>query len=367
MKNSNLILFCFLVCPGLILQNCQQRPHNQEKEQTAKFLTPPPGDGPPGMVWIPGGTYQMGGVEGDQEARPDEYPAHPVTVDGFWMDQTEVTNEQFREFVNATGYVTTAEKKPDWEELKKQLPPNTPKPHDSLLVPASMVFTPVKTQDLYDWSQWWRWVPGATWKNPQGANSTIEGKNNFPVVQVSWFDAVAYLTWAGKRLPTESEWEFAARGGKENQRFAWNENENITLCANTWQGKFPEINTGEDGYVGLAPIQSYKPNEYGLYDMAGNAWEWTNDWYHAYYYADCQQKGLLVNPEGPAESYDPLQPTMAQKSMRGGSFLCNATYCSSYRVSARMHSTPDSGQDHVGFRGIMTLEMWKQFQKRQIH
>lgn len=319
----------------------------------------PPADGPPGMVWIPGGEYDMGALPGDKEARPDEWPRHRVRVDGFWMDATEVTNQSFRTFVEATGYRTLAERKPDWEELKKQVPPGTPKPPDSVLVAGSMVFTPAETNNLYDWSQWWRWVPGADWQHPQGPATHIRDKDNYPVVQVSWHDVQAYLEWAGKRLPTEAEWEFAARAGNATARYPWGNDDNIATCANTWQGRFPAVNTAADGYEGLAPVKSYKPNNYGLYDMAGNVWEWTSDWYHSEYYDSCSNVGVLANPQGPGSSYDPQQPYMPQRSQRGGSFLCNASYCSSYRASARMHSTPDSGQDHCGFRGVMTQAMWE--------
>ena len=319
----------------------------------------PTSPAPPGMVWIPGGTFTMGALDGDMEAREDERPAHQVQVDGFWMDVTEITNAQFAEFVEATGYVTTAEQKPDWEQLKTQLPPNTPKPADSLLVAASMVFTPVATDNLFDWSQWWSWVPGASWRHPQGPESSIKGKEQHPVVQVSWDDTQAYLKWAGKRLPTEAEWEFAARGGLIDKLYPWGDNKNITVCGNTWQGKFPEHNTQDDGFFTTAPVKSYPPNGYGLYDMAGNVWEWTGDWYNTYYYQQLAEKGLSVNPQGADRPFDPRQPYMPQRVQRGGSFLCNDSYCSSYRASARMHSSADTGQDHAGFRGVMTQEMWE--------
>lgn len=318
-----------------------------------------PTDGPPGMVWIPGGQFIMGALDDDQQARPDERPAHSVKIDGFWMDATEVTNKQFEEFVLATGYITTAEKKPDWEEMKKQLPPDTPKPPDSILVAASMVFTPVETDNLFDWSQWWSWVSDANWRHPQGPGSSIEGKENHPVVQVSWDDSKAYLEWAGKRFPTEAEWEFAARGGLYNKLYPWGDDNNITVCGNTWQGKFPEHNTEDDGFFTTAPVKSYRPNGYGLYDMAGNVWEWTADWYNVDYYGQCAGQGTVTNPVGADGPFDPRQPYTPQRVQRGGSFLCNESYCSSYRASARMHSSPDTGQDHAGFRGVMTQEMWE--------
>lgn len=321
-------------------------------------LNETPNDGPPGMVWIPGGKFRMGALENDKQARFDEYPAHDVEVSGYWIDVTEVTNSQFESFVEATGYITTAEKKPDWNELRKQLPPDTPRPHDSVLVAASMVFTPIQTKNFHDWSQWWSWVPGANWRKPHGEGSSIEDKNDHPVVHISWDDAQAFLKWAGKRLPTEAEWEMAARGGRSDHLYAWGNDKNITVCGNTWQGSFPEYNTKEDGHFYTAPVKSYKPNAYGLYDMAGNVWEWTSDWYNVYYYTECQKNGLVVNPTGAASSYDPRQPRMPQRVQRGGSFLCNDSYCSSYRSSARMHASPDTSQDHAGFRGVMTQEMW---------
>ena len=335
---------------------------SQEKEAQKGFVpntSAAPTDGPPGMVWIPGGQFIMGALDDDQQARPDERPAHSVKIDGFWMDATEVTNKQFEEFVLATGYITTAEKKPDWEEMKKQLPPDTPKPPDSILVAASMVFTPVETDNLFDWSQWWSWVSDANWRHPQGPGSSIEGKENHPVVQVSWDDAKAYLEWAGKRFPTEAEWEFAARGGLYNKLYPWGDDNNITVCGNTWQGKFPEHNTEDDGFFTTAPVKSYRPNGYGLYDMAGNVWEWTADWYNVDYYGQCAGQGTVTNPVGADGPFDPRQPYTPQRVQRGGSFLCNESYCSSYRASARMHSSPDTGQDHAGFRGVMTQEMWE--------
>jgi len=305
-----------------------------------------------GMVKIPAGEFLMGA--GDKEGRPDEYPQHAVHVDGFWMDATEVTNAMFMKFVNATGYITTAERTPDWEELKKQLPPGTPKPADSLLVAASLVFTPpTQPVQLNDVSQWWKWVKGADWKHPQGPGSSIKGKENFPVVQVSWDDAMAYAKWAGKRLPSEAEWEWAARAGLTNQPYTWG-NESVDKGqpkANIWQGHFPDHNTVTDGYARVAPVRSFIVNAYGLYDMAGNVWEWCSDWYRSDYY---QQAGTkkLNDPAGPAASYDPEEPTVPKRVVRGGSFLCHASYCASYRVSARMKTSPDTGLEHTGFRCV---------------
>ncbi|MCW3109762.1 MAG: Sulphatase-modifying factor protein [Segetibacter sp.] len=305
-----------------------------------------------GMVWIKGGEYLMG--SSNQEGRADEYPQHKVRVDGFWMDNTEVTNAQFKKFVEATEYITTAEKAPDWDELKKQLPPGTRKPDDSILVASSLVFIPpAQAVSLSDASQWWSWTKDANWRHPEGPNSSIERKENYPVVHISWDDAQAYCKWAGKRLPTEAEWEFAARAGLINQPYSWgNEDEEKGKAkANTWQGHFPDLNTARDGFKGLAPVKSFAPNAYGLYDMAGNVWEWCSDWYQPNYYQ--QLKGsVVVNPKGPSSGLDPDEPTNPKRVVRGGSFLCHASYCSSYRVSARMKTSPDTGLEHTGLRCV---------------
>ncbi len=304
-----------------------------------------------GMVWIKEGTFSMGAD--NKQAAADEYPKHKVTVTGFWMDTTEVTNAAFAKFVKATGYITTAERKPDWNELKKQIAPGTPKPPDSLLVAASLVFSPPDHQiDLNDYSQWWAWVKGADWKHPHGPASNIKGKGNYPVVHISWFDAVAYCKWAGKRLPTEAEWEWAARGGLQNKIYPWGDEpvDKGKVKANTWQGRFPDQNTLRDKFYGLAPVASFAPNGYGLYDMAGNAWEWCADNYNNTYYQNI--KNGADNPKGPAKSYDPDEPYAKKRVIRGGSFLCNDSYCSGYRVARRMKSTEDSGMEHLGFRCV---------------
>lgn len=305
-----------------------------------------------GMIWIKGDEFTMGCSE--KEGRPDEYPQHNVKVDGFWMDATEVTNAQFQKFLDATGYITTAEKTPDWNELKKQLPPGTPKPDESLLVAASLVFTPPShAVSLKDASQWWSWIKGASWRHPEGPGSSIKGLEDYPVVHVSWEDANAYAKWAGKRLPTEAEWEFAARGGLANRPFTWGaeDAEMNKPKANTWQGHFPDINTKWDEFIKLAPVKSFEPNGYGLYDMAGNVWEWCNDWYRADYYQQLSGK-IFSNPKGPSAGYDSDEPTIPKRVVRGGSFLCHASYCSSYRVSARMKTSPDTGLEHTGFRCV---------------
>ena len=305
-----------------------------------------------GMVRIPGGSFQMGGD--NEQASADEYPKHKVTVDPFYMDATEVTNAQFQQFVQATGYVTTAERKPDWEELKATLPPGTPKPADSLLVAASLVFVPAKGPvDLNNYSLWWSWVEGANWKQPQGPGSSNKGKENYPVVHVSWYDARAYCQWAGKRLPTEAEWEFAARGGLINNIYPWG-NEHVSAGAaktNSWEGKFPYLNERRDGFLKAAPVKTFAANRYGLFDMAGNVWEWCSDWYDHDYYKSVASTTPL-NPAGPQKSYDPQDVYTPKKVLRGGSFLCNDSYCSGYRVARRMKSSPDTGLEHTGFRCV---------------
>jgi formylglycine-generating enzyme required for sulfatase activity len=305
-----------------------------------------------GMVRIPGGTFDMGGDNG--QADSDEYPKHKVQVSAFYMDITEVTNAQFKKFIDATGYITTAERKPDWEEMKKTVSPGTMKPPDSVLIAASLVFKPTAGPvDLRDYSQWWSWVKGANWKHPEGPPGSIIGKENYPVVQVSWDDAMAYCKWAGKRLPTEAEWEFAARGGLINKVYPWgNEPVNAGKAkCNSWEGKFPYLNEKKDGFVTQSPVKSFVANGYGLYDVAGNVWEWCSDLYNADYYKELDGK-LTVDPKGSTKSYDPQEPYAEKRSLRGGSFLCNDSYCSGYRVARRMKSSHDTGLGHTGFRCV---------------
>jgi formylglycine-generating enzyme required for sulfatase activity len=310
---------------------------------------------PAGMVWVRGGEFTMG-TDSDL-GWPDEKPAHRVRVDGFWMDEHEVTNAQFRTFVEATGYVTTAEKTPRLEEVMAQLPPGSPSPPEENLVPGSLVFRPpVGRVNLNDVTQWWVWTPSANWRHPEGAGSSIEGKDDHPVVHVSWDDAVAYARWAGKRLPTEAEWEFAARGGLDGQPYVWGNERSTDLrpFANIWQGEFPQRNTRADGFAGTAPVRSFPPNGYGLHDMAGNVWEWCADWYERDLYRQRLGRGLAVNPVGPEQSRDPARPFMPMRAQRGGSFLCNDGYCSRYRPSARHGCSPDTGMSHVGFRCVLS-------------
>ena len=306
----------------------------------------PPGQAPAGMVWVPGGEFYMG----DEELQ-DAQPVHKVYVDGFWMDRHEVTNEQYAAFVAATGYVTVAEQKPDPKEFPG-VPPEG-------LKPFSIVFKKPGKNDPYDLGThtgWWDVGYGASWKHPEGPGSTIKGREKYPVVHICYDDAVAYCQWAGKRLPTEAEWEFAARGGLDRKKYAWGDDltPDGKHQANIWQGEFPVENTKGDGHEGAAPVGSYPPNGYGLHDMAGNVWEWCADWYHPDYYADSPAK----NPPGPIAGYDPLEqgPNSMKRAQRGGSFLCAENYCTRYVVGSRGKGEPSSAQSHVGFRTVQSAK-----------
>lgn len=317
---------------------------------------------PKGMVFIPGGEFIMG--SNSTYARPNEKPAYKVKIKSFWIDQTDVTNAQFAAFVKATSYVTTAERKPDWETLRVQLLPGTAKPSDDKLVPGAMVFVGTKKAvPLDDASRWWRFIPGANWQHPEGPNSSIKGKEDYPVVQISYEDALAYAKWAGKRLPTEAEWEFAARGGLEQANFAWG-NEfkpDGKKMANTFAGKqFPVIDPTYKMKSEPSKVKSYPPNGYGLYDMAGNVWQWVADWYRADSFRRAANGPEPINPRGPQDSWDPahrLTPVNApERVIRGGSFLCDEHFCMSYRPSARRGLDPYNPMSHVGFRLVKDIE-----------
>jgi formylglycine-generating enzyme required for sulfatase activity len=313
-----------------------------------------PGPAPEGMVWIPPGEFWMGS---DDPNFRDAWPVHLVYVDGFWMDKTEVTNEQFARFVEETGYKTIAERKPRLEDFPAHLRKEIMR---EKLVPGAALFIPPDScpadVDCDDCNRWWKYVPGACWKRPEGPGSSIEGRQHHPVVHVAWDDAVAYARWAGRRLPTEAEWERAARGGLEGERYYWG-NEltpNGRWMANIWQGKFPTENTAEDGFRGTAPVGSFPANGYGLHDMAGNVWEWCSDWYHPTYYAISPTR----NPKGPDESFDPHGHGEPKRVLRGGSFLCNddrvraINPCLRYRAGARHQGEPKTSMSHTGFRCV---------------
>jgi formylglycine-generating enzyme len=323
---------------------------------TIENKTPARGKAPKGMVWIPGGEFSMGSDDSGESLcstpgiTKDAQPIHRVFLDGYWMDESEVTNDQFAAFVKATGYITVAEKKPTKEEF-----PNVP---DASLIAGSTVFTPtVQRVPLNNMYQWWSYQAGADWKHPLGATSNIQGKGNYPVVQVCYEDAAAYAKWAGKRLPTEAEWEFAARGGKAGMLYAWGNTlkEGNKWPANIYEGQFPLENgdTGEDGFKGIAPVKQYEPNAYGLYDVAGNVWEWCSDYYRPDYYEQLITKGsIAANPKGPTNSFDPAEPEAIKRVHRGGSFLCTDQYCSRYLVGSRGKGEVRTGSNHVGFRCV---------------
>jgi len=306
------------------------------------------------MAWIPGGEFSMGANdppdrdEVGMKATEDARPIHRVYVDGFFMDKTDVTNAQFAEFVKATGYVTVAERTPKAEDFPGAPPEN--------LVAGSVVFSPPDHPvPLNNHFQWWSYVRGANWRHPLGPQSDIKGKEDYPVVHIAYEDAEAYAKWAGKRLPTEAEWEFAARGGRTGETFVWGEEFCVSgkHMANTHQGSFPQQDTGEDGFAGISPVARFAPNGYGLFDMAGNVWQWTSDWYRPDYYAQLVKSGSVSrNPRGPASAYDPSEPNQPKKAQRGGSFLCTDQYCSRYIVGTRGKGEVSSGTNHLGFRCV---------------
>ncbi len=303
---------------------------------------------PPGMIWIPGGSFRMG----SDHHYPEEKPAHAVRVDGFWIEPTSVTNADFARFVEATGYVTSAEKPAN--------PADYPGAQPEMLVPSSVVFAkPAGRVDLRNHYNWWAYVAGADWRHPRGPGSSIADLMDHPVVHVNFADAEAYARWAGRELPTEAEWEFAARGGLDGAEFAWGDEftPGGTPMANTWQGEFPWQNLMEDGYEWTAPVRSYPPNGYGLFEMTGNVWEWTTDWYqeHGKIRKACC---TIDNPRGcgdPAQTYDPATPgiTIPRKVMKGGSHLCAPNYCRRYRPAARMPQAIDTSTCHLGFRCVV--------------
>jgi sulfatase modifying factor 1 len=347
------LLFIFLV--SLTIYNCK-------KEKAASLLPKDVSNikTPKGMIWVEEKTFLQGAKDTDTYAMSREKPAHKVTVDGFYIDITEVTNKQFKKFIDATKYITVAERKIDWEEMKTQLPANTLKPDDSILQPGSLIFNKNinAVVNMNNYSQWWTWKIGANWRHPEGPNSTIKNKEDFPVVHITLEDAVAYCKWSNRRLPTESEWESAAQGTNTDAIFTWGNNTTILNSnANTWQGVFPTKNESIDGFEFISPVKSYLPNSIGLYDMTGNVWEITADLFNIKYYNELDISKPLLNPKGASKSYNPDNPYQTEYVMKGGSFLCHASYCASFRISAKMGVAIDSGSDHVGFRTVATPEM----------
>jgi formylglycine-generating enzyme len=362
--------YVLVLCLG-ILAGCHRvadstpRQTNASASSTGASSTNGVGN-PPGMVWIAGAEFWMGGPPSGavtelrarlKEGEPvcnglmsgftDCEPAHKVRVDGFWIDATEVTNDEFERFVRATRYVTVAERKLD--------PAQFPGADPALLVPGSVVFTPPdRPVSLDDFTQWWRYVPGANWRHPMGPGSSIDGRGRFPVVHVAFEDAEAYAKWAGKRLPTEAEWELAARGGLSRMAYAWGDalKPDGRWQCNAFQGRFPDGDTAEDGFRGLAPVGQYAPNGYRLFDMAGNVWEWCSDWYRPDYYSAQAKLDLAVNPRGPLDSFDPDEPSIPKRVQRGGSFLCSEQYCARYLIGTRGKGAVDTGSSHVGFRCV---------------
>ena len=326
------------------------------------FPPQPDTQAPAGMVLIPGGEFTMGATEkadlalcgagGDPVA--DARPAHRVRVRAFWMDRDAVTNAQFAAFVAATHYATVAER-----PLRPEDFPGAPA---EALVPGGVVFTPASTPGApTDWRGWWRYQPGADWRHPTGPESSIAGRDEYPVVQVAYADAQAFAKWSGKRLPTEAEWERAARGGAEGRRFAWGDElrPGGRWMANIYEGTFPARDTGEDGYAGLAPVGRFPANPYGLRDMAGNVWQWCSDWYRPDTYARQAADasgGVVDNPTGPADSFDPAEPGVPKRVQRGGSYLCSDQYCERYLVGSRGEGDPDTASCHVGFRCVRDVE-----------
>ena len=299
---------------------------------------------PEGMVLIPGGTFTMGC---DDSRTPDAQPLHPVTLEPFFMDAHPVTNAQFKKFVEATKYVTVAERKPDPKDY-----PGVPA--DKLVAGSAVFNQPPHDVPLDNAYAWWKYEPGAGWRHPEGPQSSIDGKDNFPVVHICFEDAQAYAKWAGKRLPTEAEYEYAARGGMEGKKYSWGD---VVMpggkyLQNIWTGHFPAENTGADGFKGLSPVDAFPPNGYGLYDMGGNVWSWCSDWYRPDYYQKLDAKQPTKSPTGPADSFDPDEPGMPKRVLRGGSYLCAERYCTRYLVGSRGKGAPDSSATNISFRCV---------------
>ena len=336
-----MILSKFIVSLFLILFGCTNNNSNNDDSILNS------------MVLIPSGEFIMGGKSAD--AYHNEFPRHEVKVSSFYMDQTEVTNAEFNKFVKATGYKTMAERKIDWEIMKAQVPPDTPRPPDSLLQAGSLVFIQtINNVNLNNYSQWWKWTVGANWRDPEGSGSSINNIMDHPVVHIALEDAISYAKWVGKRLPTEAEWEWAAMGGIQNAKYPWG-NQTVKESidkANLWQGSFPSNNSILDGFYGTAPVKSFPKNGYGLYDIAGNVWEWCSDKYDERYFQNEKEMGSTMNPKGSNDYFDPHDPYVEKHILRGGSYLCNEVYCSGYRVARRMSADKTSSYNHTGFRCV---------------
>lgn len=361
-------LFSHRESPKATTPVAENTAHNKAAETPEEDTSPPitkePGPTPDGMVWIPGGTFEMGtdpisSPKNPDKVKQDEIPKHEVTVDGFWMDVAEVTNAEFAKFVDETGYVTFAEIPPKREDFIGMVPDISLIPEENL-VAGSLIFNPDFDResfrdDVQNWEyQAWKYQPGADWRHPTGPDSSIEGLDDHPVVNVVYRDCVAYCKWAGKRLPTEAEWEYAAHGGKD-VKYPWGDEflpDGKYMC-NYWQGTFPTDRQNLDGFLDTAPVKSFPPNGYGLYDMAGNVWEWVDDYYRPDYYHRSPKR----NPQGPDNSFDPNEPGIEKRVTRGGSFLCNTNNCTGYRCAARMRSDVTSPSYHTGFRCVIDPKM----------
>ncbi|HXH98749.1 MAG TPA: formylglycine-generating enzyme family protein [Sphingobacteriaceae bacterium] len=329
-----------ILLSGIIVLSISACKQNLKTNNSSDSATIPIDTVPEKMVWIPEGTFKMGSTD---PAYQDATPIHNITVDGFWMDEHEVTNAEYGKFVQATSYKTVAEQPLNPADFPGVPPEN--------LVPGSGVFTPpAQPVQLDNPMQWWIYVPGASWQKPHGTQSSINGKPNDPVVHISYTDAMAYAKWAGKRLPTEAEWEYAAQGGKGQQPFYWGTElkPDGKWMANIYQGNFPDANTGEDGFMDVSPVKSFPANGYGLYDMDGNVWEWCNDFYRPDYY----KQSPAENPKGPEDSYDPDEPNVVKRVQRGGSFLCSDQYCIRYRPGSRGKGEVNSASNNLGFRCV---------------
>jgi sulfatase modifying factor 1 len=359
------LLFTAVTTIAVTLSAYAADPVSSAAKETSSFAptvansSKPSSPAPEGMVWIPGGEFSMGSegkCDGKSCCSPatvaDALPIHHVSVDGFWMDATDVTNAEFEKFVKATDYITIAERAPTREEFPTAPPEN--------LVAGSVVFTPTSGPvSLDNHYQWWSYVHGADWRHPTGPQSSIKGHENDPVVQVAYADAAVYAKWAGKRLPTEAEWEFAARGGLSGKLYAWGDEfkPGGKFMANTYQGVFPVKDTGDDGFAGIAPVKSFPPNGYGLYDMAGNVWQWCSDWYRPDYFKQLAEVGNVTqNPQGPEMPFDPAEPKEKKRVQKGGSYLCTDQYCTRYMVGTRGKGEVNTGTNHLGFRCVMTVQ-----------